>query len=91
MDITYLPMANGFVNLTCVMDNYSKKILSSVISNTLDASFCVEAYTEEVRLYGAREIIITDKGSQFTSDAFIVAVAASIARLSMDGKGALTS
>jgi putative transposase len=90
MDITYIPMAKGFVYLTCVMDIYSRKILSSVISNTLDASFCVDAYTEAVRLYGAPEIINTDQGSQFTSDAFVAAVATSGARLSMDGKGAWT-
>ncbi len=89
-DITYIPMAKGFVYLTCVMDVYSRKILSSVISNTLDASFCVDAYIEAVRLCGAPEIINTDQGSQFTSDAFVAAVAASGARLSMDGKGAWT-
>jgi putative transposase len=89
-DITYIPMAKGFVYLTCVMDIYSRKILSSVLSNTLDASFCVDAYIEAVRLYGAPEIINTDQGSQFTSDAFVAAVAASGARLSMDGKGAWT-
>ena len=60
MDITYIPMAKGFVYLTCVMDIYSRKILSSVISNTLDAGFCVEAYEEAVSLYGSPEIINTD-------------------------------
>ncbi len=74
--------------LTCVMDIYSRKILSSVISNTLDASFCVEAYAEAVRLHGAPGIINADQGSQFTSDAFVAAVATSGARLRMDGKGA---
>ena len=90
MDITYIPMAKGFVYLTCVMDIYSRKILSSVISNTLDASFCVEAYEEAVSLYGSPEIINTDQGSQFTSVAFVAAVATSGAKLSMDGKGAWT-
>ena len=90
MDITYIPMAKGFVYLTCVIDIYSRKILSSVISNTLNASFCVDAYIEAVRLYGTPEIINTDQGSQFTSDAFVAAVATSGARLSMDGKGAWT-
>ncbi len=88
MDITYIPMAKGFVYLTCVMDINSRKILSSVISNTLDARFCVEAYEEAVTLYGSPEIINTDQGSQFTSDAFVAAVGTSGARLSMDGKGA---
>ena len=90
MDITYIPMAKGFVYLTCVMDIYSRKILSSVISNTLDARFCVEAYEEAVTLYGSPEIINTDQGSQFTSDAFVAAFATSGARLSMDGIGAWT-
>ena len=90
MDITYIPMAKGFVYLTCVMDNYSRKILSSVISNTLDNSFCVDASIEAVRLYGAPEIINTDQGSQFTSDAFVAAVTESGAKFSMDGKGTWT-
>ena len=90
MDITYIAMAKGFVYLTYVMDIYSRKILSSVISNTLDASFCVDAYIEAVRLYGAPEIINTDQGPQLPSGAFVAAVAASGARLSMDGKGAWT-
>jgi putative transposase len=90
IDITYIPMAKGFVYLSCVMDIYSRKILSSVISNTLDASVCVDAYIEAVRFCGAPEIINTDQGSQLTSDAFVAAVAASGARLSMDGKGAWT-
>jgi putative transposase len=87
MDITYIPMAKGFVYLTCVMDIYSRKILTSVISNTLDAGFCVEAYEEAVSLYGSPESINTDQGSQFTSDAFVAAVATSGTRFSMDGKG----
>jgi putative transposase len=66
------------------------KILFSVISITSDASFCVETYTEAVRLYGVPEIVKIDQGSEFTSDAFAAAVAASGARLSMDGKGAWT-
>jgi putative transposase len=90
MDITYIPMAKGFMYLTCMMDIYSRKILSSVISNTLDARFYVESYTEAVRKYGSPDIINTDQGSQFTSDAFVAAVATSGARLSMDGKGAWT-
>ena len=90
MDITYIPMAKGFLYLAGVMDIYSRKILSSVISNTLDASFCVEAYNEALRLHGAPGITNTDQGSQFTSDAFVAAVTESGAKLSMDGKGAWT-
>jgi putative transposase len=90
MDITYIPMAKGFVHLACVMDSCSRKNLSSVVSNTLDASFCIEEYTEAVRLYEAPEIINSDQGSQFTSDAFVTAVATSRARLIMAGKEAWT-
>ena len=75
MDITDISIAKGFVYLTCVMDIYSRKILTSVITNTLDASFCVDAYVEAVRLHGAPDIINTDQGSQFTSNVFVAAVA----------------
>ena len=81
-------MAKGFMYLTCVMDIYSRKILSSVISNTLDVRFCIEAYEEAVSLYGSPEIINTDQGAQFTSVVFVAAVATSGSRLSTDGKGA---
>ena len=90
MGITSIPMAKGFVYLTCVMDIFSRKILSSLQSNTLDASFCVDPYFEAVRLYGAPVIVNTDQDSQFSSDACVAAVDASGARLSMDGKGAWT-
>jgi putative transposase len=90
MDITYVPMAKGFVFFACVMDIYSRKILPSIISNTLDSSFCVEAYVEAVRLHGVPGIINTDQGSLVTSDEFVAAVATSGARLSMDGIGAWT-
>jgi putative transposase len=72
------------------MDIYSRKNPSSVVSNPLDASFSVEAYAEAVRLYEAYQIINTDQVAQFPSDAFVAAVAASGARLSMDVQGAWT-
>ena len=90
MDITYIPMAKGFLYLACVMDIYSRKILSSIISNPLDASFCVEAYNEARRLHGVPDIINTDQGSQFMSDAVVAAVTESGAKLSKDGKRAWT-
>ena len=61
-----------------------------MLVTTLNPSFCVDTYTEAVRLTGPPQAINTDQGSQFTSDAFVAAVAASGARLSMDGKGAWT-
>lgn len=60
MDITYIRMAKGFVFLAFAMYIYIRKILNSVIPNTLDASFCVEAAVEGVRLHGAPSIINTD-------------------------------
>ncbi len=70
-DITYLPMARGFCYLVAVMDWASRKVLSWRLSNTLDASFCVEALEEALTRYGVPEIFNTDQGSQFTSDDFI--------------------
>ena len=87
LDITYIPMAKGFVYLTCVMDIYSTITLSRGIPKTLDASFCVLAYTQGVRMYESSDIIHTDQGPQFTSDAVVAAVGKFGARLSMDGKG----
>ena len=72
------------------MDNNSRKNLSRRISNTLDASFCVDAATEAARLYGSPEVINTDQGSQLPPGAFVAAVTASGARLSMVGKGTWT-
>ena len=74
--------------LTCVKDIYSRKRLSRWISNALDASFCVDATTEGVRLTGSPEIIPTDRGYLLPPGAFVTAVTASGARISMDGKWA---
>jgi putative transposase len=66
-DITFIPMARGFVYLVAIMDWYSRKVLSWRVSNTLDASFCVDALEEALDQYGTPEIFNTDQGSQFTS------------------------
>jgi len=85
-DITYVPMANGFMYLTAVIDWYSRYVLAWQLSNTLDAFFCIEAL--EQALQGGRpEIFNTDQGSQFTSDAFTAILEAASIRISMDGKG----
>jgi len=63
-DITYLPMARGFCYLTAIMDWASRRVLSFRLSNTLDASFCVEALEEALARYGAPEIMNTDQGAQ---------------------------
>ncbi len=86
-DITYIPMARGFVYLVAVMDWYSRKVLSWRLSNTLDASFCVDALEEAVETYGAPEIFNTDQGSQFTSEDFTSVLKRHDIKISMDGKG----
>jgi len=86
-DITYIPMARGFVYLTVVMDWYSRKVLSWRLSNTMDSDFCVDALEEAIARYGAPEIFNTDQGAQFTSEAFTGVLKANNISISMDGKG----
>jgi putative transposase len=86
-DITYIPLAKGFVYLVAVMDWFSRRVLAWRVSLTLDADFCVEALQEAMDLYGAPEIFNTDQGVQFTSADFIDELAARGVRISMDGKG----
>jgi len=86
-DVTYLPMARGFCYLVAIMDWASRRVLSFRVSNTLDASFCVEALEEALRRYDAPEIMNTDQGSQFTSDAFTGVLVAHGVAISMDGRG----
>ena len=86
-DITYIPMAKGFLYLVAVIDWYSRKVLAHRLSNTMDAAFCVEATEEAIVRYGAPELFNTDQGAQFTSEAFTGALKAHGVRISMDGKG----
>ena len=86
-DITYLPMARGFCYLVAIMDWASRKVLAWRLSNTLDASFCVEALQEALARYGTPEIFNTDQGSQFTSDDFVGILQKQGISISMDGKG----
>ena len=86
-DITYIPMARGFCYLMAVMDWASRKVLSWRLSNTLDASFCVEALQKALQRYGTPEIFNTDQGSQFTSDDFTGILQKRGISISMDGKG----
>ena len=87
MDITYIPMARGFVYLAAVMGWHSRKVLAWRVSVTMDTAFCVEALEESLGRHGAPEIFNTDQGSQFTSDAFTGLLKASEIQISMDGKG----
>jgi putative transposase len=86
-DIMYIPMARGFCYLVAVMDWASRKVLSWRLSNTLDASFCIEALEEAIMKYGTPYIFNTDQGSQFTSDSFTAILKAHGIRISMDSQG----
>ena len=86
-DITYIPMARGFVYLVAIMDWNSRKVLSWRLSNSMDTSFCIEALEDAITQYGTPEIFNTDQGSQFTSDAFTQVLKNAEIKISMDGKG----
>lgn len=85
-DITYIPMAKGFLYLVVVIDWHSRFILSWRLSNTMEASFCAEALQDSF-VYGVPEISNTDQGSQFTSDEYIKLLEERGVAISMDGKG----
>jgi putative transposase len=87
MDITYIPMARGFVYLAAVVDWFSRRVLSWRLSITMEAGFCVEALEEALAKHGKPEIFNTDQGSQFTSLAFTGVLIRSDIAISMDGKG----
>ena len=86
-DITYCPMAKGFMYLVAIIDWHSRRVLSWRVSNTLDTDFCVEALEEALHRFGAPEIFNTDQGSQFTSAAFTDVLIDRGVAISMDGKG----
>jgi putative transposase len=86
-DVTYIPMAKGFLYLVAIIDWHSRKVLSWRLSNTLDAQFCVEALEEALSHHGQPEIFNTDQGAQFTSEAFTAVLQGRGIRISMDGKG----
>ena len=88
MDISYIPMARGFVYLAAVVDWYSRRVLSWRVSTTMDTHFCLEAVEEAMEKFGKPEIFNTDQGSQFTSLAFTGLLKDNGIRISMDGKGA---
>ena len=88
MDITYIPMARGFVYLAAVVDVFSRRVLSHRLSITMEAEFCVEALREALAKHGKPEIFNTDQGSQFTSIDFTDVLLDNGVAISMDGKGA---
>jgi putative transposase len=88
MDITYIPMARGFVYLAVVLDWFSRRVLSWRVSITMEAAFCVETLEEALAKHGKPEIFNTDQGSQFTGAAFTGLLIKNGIAISMDGKGA---
>ena len=88
MDITYIPMAKGFVYLTAVVDWATRKVLAHRVSITMEADFCIAAVNEAIARFGKPEIFNTDQGSQFTGEAFTGLLKQHGIAISMDGKGA---
>jgi putative transposase len=86
-DITYIPMARGFVYLVAVMDWFSRRVLAWRLSITMETDFCVEALQDAMARYGRPDIFNTDQGVQFTSAAFLDELATRGVRISMDGGG----
>jgi putative transposase len=87
MDITYIPMARGFVYLAVVLDWFSRRVLSWSVSISMEAAFCVEVLEDALARHGKPEIFNTDQGSQFTSAAFTGVLTRNAIAISMDGKG----
>ena len=88
MDITYIPMARGFVYLAAVVDWATRRVLSWRLSITMEVGFCIEAVEEALAKHGKPEIFNTDQGSQFTSADFTGLLLGQGITISMDGRGA---
>ncbi|MFW2000398.1 IS3 family transposase [Acinetobacter ursingii] len=86
-DITYIPMAKGFVYLCAIIDWHSRKVLAHSVSISMETDFCIDALQEAIVKYGCPEVFNTDQGSQFTSEAFLNELKLINIRISMDGKG----
>lgn len=87
MDITYIPMARGFVYLAAVVDWFSRRVLAWKLSITMEAAFCIETLEEALSRNERPEIFNTDQGSQFTSEAFTGRLKENGIAISMDGRG----
>jgi putative transposase len=85
-DITYVPLAQGFMYLVAIMDWYSRYVLTWLLSNTLDGLFCQEALQAALTL-GKPDIFNSDQGAQFTAQAFTAILENAGVRISMDGRG----
>ena len=86
-DVTYIRLARGFAYLVAVIDWYSRKVLSWRLSNSLDASFCIDCLEDALSMYGKPEIFNSDQGVQFTSQAFTAVLQRECVKISMDGRG----
>lgn len=90
LDITYIPMSKGYMYLVAIIDLHSRYVVNWSVSNTMDAHWCAQMLEEAIETHGRPEIVNTDQGSQFTSDAFTQCVLSKGIKLSMDGKGRAT-
>jgi putative transposase len=86
-DITYIPMARGFVYLVAIMDWFSRRVLAWRLSIGMEADFCVEALADALERYGKPDVFNTDQGAQFTGEDFIGALRKHGIQISMDGRG----
>ncbi len=86
-DITYVPMARGFVYLVAIVDWFTRRVLAWRVSISIDVAFCIEALEEALARYGKPAIFNSDQGSQFTSSAFTAVLHREEIAISMDGKG----
>lgn len=87
VDITYIPMKNGFLYLTAIIDLYSRFVVGWGLSNTLDAEATLSVIKQAIKEYGKPEIINSDQGSQFTCELWVEYLKTKGIRISMDGKG----
>ena len=88
LDTTYIPMRQGFVYLTAIVDVATRRVMAHKVATTLEACHAREIMQEALAKYGTPEIVNTDQGSQFTAEEFTQVVLATGAKLSMDGRGA---
>jgi putative transposase len=90
IDITYIPMAKGFMYLAAIIDLYSRYVVNWSVSNTMEAGWIVQLVKEAIERHGAPEILNSDQGSQFTSEGYIRLLKENSIQISMDGKGRAT-
>jgi putative transposase len=87
IDITYLPMKNGFMYLCAVIDLRTRYVVGWGLSNTMTAEWCTEIVAQAIATHGKPQIMNSDQGSQFTSEVYIHLLKENEIQISMDGKG----